>query len=109
MSRRFTAFLIVSLLSSAVWSGERGELGLRLKHEGLAWRIVRISPDGEAARAGLQVGDVVIQINNLFLPSEDQLLHTVAGLKPGDVIEISVLDRHGAAKSYRLKAGATSD
>ena len=107
--RRFTAFLIGLLLSSAVLSGEKGELGLRLKHEGLAWRIVGISPDGEAARAGLQVGDVVIQINNLFLPSEDQLLHTVAGLKPGNVIEVSVLDRLGAMRSYPLRARATSD
>ncbi len=82
---------------------------MRLKHEGLVWRIIGISPDGDAARVGLHVGDVVIQINDLYLPSEEQLLDRVTSLKPGDVVTMSVLDRLGIVNSYSLEAKAASD
>jgi S1-C subfamily serine protease len=101
--------LVLFTLSSAVWSGESGEIGLRLKHEGLGWRIIRITPESAAARAGLRVGEVVIGINNLFLPSEEQVRRTVSGLKPGDTLTVRVLDRSGEANVYELEAEPSSD
>jgi S1-C subfamily serine protease len=90
-----STLVTVFILSVAAWSGEKGELGLRLQPAGLAWRVVGISPHSAAAKAGLQIGDIVIQIDNLFLPSADQLRRIIAGLKQGDLIKISTLGPDG--------------
>jgi S1-C subfamily serine protease len=105
---RCVVLLFLCVYSSFGWSGEKGEIGLGLKREGLAWRVIRISRDGQAAKAGLKVGDVVVQINNLFLPSEEQLSATVAGLKPGDVVEVSVLSRLGGYVLHKITAATAS-
>jgi S1-C subfamily serine protease len=99
-------FLLLNFCATAS-AGESGEIGMRLKQEGLAWRVVGITPEGPADRAGLRAGNVVIQINNIFLPSTDQLRRTVAGLKPGDALKITVLGPTGPV-DHVIKARSTS-
>jgi S1-C subfamily serine protease len=98
-----TAVLLLLLNFCAASAGERGEIGMRLQQQGLAWRVVEITPNGAADNAGLQTGAVVIQINNLFLPSAEQLQRMVAGLKPGEVVKVSIIGPDGPVDHF-LKA-----
>ncbi len=106
---RSTALLLAVLLSSVVWAGEKGELGLRLKHQGLFWEILAINPESAAAKTGVRVGDLVTRINNFTFPSEQQLVDTVATLRPGDVIRISIVDGQGVERSFELEAGSRAE
>jgi C-terminal processing protease CtpA/Prc len=96
VTRAALALLSVNLFVTAS-AAERGSIGMRLQREGLAWRIVETVPGGPADKAGLRAGEVVVQINNLFLPSEDQMMRLVAGLKNGEVLRISVINTDGFA------------
>jgi S1-C subfamily serine protease len=106
MKSRSIAVLLLFLLSPAAWSGEKGKIGLRMKQVGVLWQVVRITPDSAAAKAGLHVGDAILEFNGLLLPSEQQLVQVVAGLRPGDVVTIKVFDLHGPIKAYKLEAMA---
>jgi S1-C subfamily serine protease len=106
MKSRSVALLLLFLLSPAAWSGEKGAIGLRLEQVGMLWRVVRTTPDGAAAKAGLQVGDEILEMNGVLLPSAEQLHRIVAGLRPGDVVTIEAFGRDGPRKSYRLEATA---
>jgi S1-C subfamily serine protease len=102
-----SAFLVMAALGTPVAAGDGAELGLRLAHEGLLWKVVRITPNGGAAKAGLHVGDVIVQVNSLHFPSEEQLRQVASGLKQGDVLTVTILGPGGQAK-FELKAEARS-
>ena len=85
---------------------QKGKIGLRLEQVGMLWRVVAITPAGAAAKAGVQVGDDIVAINGLLMPSTDQLRQIVAGLRPGEVVTLKLFDLRGPAKVYRLEATA---
>ena len=94
----------VLLASHAIaWAGERGVFGLRLSQEGLLWKIVAVSPHGPAERAGLRVGDYIIRVNNLMMPTEDQLRLLVSNVEPGETMRFVVTNSQGIGE-YSLVA-----
>ena len=88
---------------ATAWAGERGEFGLRLGQEGLLWKIVAVSPHGPAGRAGLRVGDYVIRVNNLTMPTEEQLRRLVSNVESGETFRFVVTNSQGIAE-YNLVA-----
>ncbi len=75
--------------------------------------ILRVSPNGPAARAGLQgiarnrsgatiLGDIIIAIDNKSVNSTDELLGVLESYKPNDQVAISII-RQGQQQQVRLR------
>jgi serine protease DegS len=50
-----------------------------------------VSPDGPAARAGIQVNDLIISVNNKPAVSALETMDQVAEIRPGSVISVVVM------------------
>jgi S1-C subfamily serine protease len=52
--------------------------------------VEKIYPDTPAATAGLQTGDVILQVDSVAIRSESQLINLVSGLPIGQRIRLQV-------------------
>jgi serine protease Do len=53
--------------------------------------VAVVTPNGPAARAGMEPGDIILEVNNRTIPSRDELVQTIMALKPGTTVPITVL------------------
>ena len=75
------------------------EMARQLKMEGDAGVLVaEVAPDGAAARAGIQRGDVILEVNQEGVSRPDQVASAAAKARPGDVVLLRV--KRGNAASY---------
>ena len=74
-------------LASALEPAEALRLGLN-RVSGALVEIVH--PDTPAARAGLKVGDVILQIEDVALRDENHLINVVSALPPGQKVRLTV-------------------
>jgi serine protease Do len=90
---------IVSVATRALKAGDQppkmanpnsGYLGVTLDEGDGGAKIKSLSRDNPAAKAGLEVGDVVIQVGSRKTPNVEALINTVGRYKPGDVIALEV-------------------
>src|SRR3954471_6758348 len=77
--------------------------GLGLK-EARGVAISSVSPGGPAERAGLQQGDVILQINGKSVNDPNELRNTVAAIAPGTDVTVTVA-RNGAEQQFHVKLG----
>lgn len=68
--------------------------------------VVEITPDGEAERAGLRVGDVVSEI--LGKPANEETNQQLARLNPGDPISVKVRS-NGLERELRWKVSGNQE
>jgi serine protease Do len=67
------------------------DMARQLKVEGDAGVLVsEVSPDGAAARAGVQRGDVILEVNQEAVTRPDQVVAAAAKAQPGDVVLLRV-------------------
>lgn len=86
-------------------SGSRATLGIRLDRAAeAAPKIVGVEDGGPAATAGLQPGDVIIQINAHAIASISDLRQALSQSKPGDTVEVTYR-RENVAKTVAVKLG----
>lgn len=69
----------------------RGELGVHLDAAEKRPTISHVSPFSAAARCGLQVGDVILQMADRVVDSTDSWNHTINRYHPGDTFFLRVL------------------
>ena len=60
--------------------------------------VAEVSPDGAAARAGIQRGDVILEVNQESVTRPEQVVAAASKAKPGDVVLLRV--KRGPAASY---------
>jgi S1-C subfamily serine protease len=64
--------------------------------------VTQVQPGGSAAKAGIQPGDVVIQINGQPTPTQSALQTILAGLHPGDVATLQVVRADGTQQLVKV-------
>jgi serine protease Do len=75
------------------------ELARQLKIEGDGGVLIAdVAADGAAARAGIQRGDVILEVNQEGVNRPDQVTAVVSKAKPGDVVLLRV--KRGTAASF---------
>lgn len=66
--------------------------------------VAQVLENGPAAKGGLQVGDVILSVNEQPIIMSADLPHLVGGLKPGSKVELEVV-REGERKTLQLSVG----
>jgi len=69
--------------------------------------VVAVSPDSEAQRAGLQVGDTIIEL--LGQPVGQESRQEVARLNPGDWLSVKVQSRRAGERQLKWKVGGRQE
>jgi Do/DeqQ family serine protease len=70
--------------------------------------ITRVFPDSAAEKAGLEVGDIIVGINDKKVTSAAELRNTIGLLRSGDEIGISYL-RDNKSRSTKAELGRAED
>lgn len=70
--------------------------------------VAQVLQDGPAAKGGLQVGDVILNLNGQPIVMSADLPHLVGALKAGDKAELDVM-REGGRKMLTMTVGAVPD
>ena len=95
------------------WAGRRAMLGLSPEDTELGVRVAGVSPNGPAAEAGIEVGDVIIEIDGAALadprvtnrgkqsPSE-LLLAQMGTVDPGETVTLKVV-RDGDEREVEIE------
>jgi serine protease Do len=80
-------------------------LGMDHPHGAL---IGEVEPDGPGAKAGLQAGDVIEQVDQTDIPHSEDLPRTIARHAPGSRVNLKVL-RNGHEQSFGITLAAIND
>jgi hypothetical protein len=82
---------------------ERKAAGLE---PGVGVRVVSVSPDGPADKAGLRPEDIVVKIDGKEFPADkDAAGKLISELSPGQDVDVEIL-RDGKSETLRLKVGS---
>jgi len=82
----------------------RGFLGIELTDSEKSVGIKSVLTDGPAAKAGLQAGDEVTQVNGKEIKNARDLRKQAAELKPGQSIKVTVR-RDAESREFTVKSG----
>ena len=63
--------------------------------------VAGVSANGAAARAGLEEGDVILEVNGIRVNSRSELLELIGRQRPGDKVQLLV-ERKGRERNYTL-------
>jgi serine protease Do len=70
--------------------------------------VVSVQPDGPAAMAGIEPGDVITQLNGATIQASGELPPLVADIKPGTEGRVTVW-RNGQARTLNVQVGAIEE
>ncbi|HVO41308.1 MAG TPA: PDZ domain-containing protein, partial [Aggregatilineales bacterium] len=107
----FTAVIIVviaasiPLLTQAQTSTPPAFLGVRTVVNSQGTQIVEVIPNSPAANGGLQVGDVIVAIENAPITGDYPIDAALAKLKPGDKAQFT-LARNGQVLNMIVTLGS---
>lgn len=65
-----------------------GDLGLKQRTGAL---VASVTKDGPAGKAGVEPGDVIVEVNGRPITSRDELIRIITATKPGTTVPVKVL------------------
>jgi serine protease Do len=92
----------IGILPNAIAPGEEQAFGLKPGQKGVA--ISQVDPNTPGAKAGLQVGDVIVAVNGNLVQDENSFRLQVAGMAPGTKVELRIV-RNGEEQTVPLTLG----
>ena len=94
-----------------VVNSHRAELGVRVvtvvdpNGQPAGMGVVSVVPSGPAAAAGIQPGEVITAVNNTSVRGASDLAQTLAGLDPGQKVEVALTTAQGATRTVTVTLG----
>lgn len=79
-------------------------LGIQAESTPQGDNVADVVADGPSAKAGLQAGNVITEVDGQKIDRQHTLLDLLYGHKPGDVVELTV-DRNGSTTSMQVTLG----
>jgi putative serine protease PepD len=67
--------------------------------------VARVQPGGPAAKAGIRAGELVTAVDGTATPDPATLADVLAGLRPGQLVRVSVVAPGGARRTVRVTLG----
>ncbi|WP_229683863.1 S1C family serine protease [Nocardia camponoti] len=71
------------------------QIGVKLRPQDTAARVLESTPDGPAAKAGIPAGAVITRIDDRPIDSGDALIAAVRSHQPGDKVKVTYTDEQG--------------
>ena len=78
---------------------------LDMQYEGPGAKIAGLTDSGNARAAGLQEGDIVVELNGTPVVDATDLIVDIRSMAPGDVVKLTV-ERDGATRTVELTLAA---
>jgi C-terminal processing protease CtpA/Prc len=111
LSAEFTAPAVREVMKNVGMARQRAMIGIGTEDDASGVRVTAVSPNGPAAAAGLQRGDVIVAIDGAALPAAAggqsptaALVAQMENLEPGETVSLEVRAPDG---SYRTVAVQT--
>jgi membrane-associated protease RseP (regulator of RpoE activity) len=70
--------------------------------------VTDVTEGSPAERAGLQPGDIIVEVDGEGVPADGNLADLIAHHRPGDKVEVSVL-RGGRMRAFEVELGRNPD
>ena len=67
--------------------------------------ITKVEPGGPAAKAGIEAGELVTNVNGTATPDPGTLADVLAGLRPGQTVTVAATRPGGAERTVRVTLG----
>jgi serine protease Do len=80
-------YIGISMAPEGLEDAKKKELGINTDVDGVY--VMEVAPNGAAAQAGLQKGDVIVKVNGIKVDENAQLAELVARQKPGDKVSLT--------------------
>lgn len=84
----------------------KADYGLSNKDGGL---VKRVQPNSPAAKAGIEVGDIVRKIDGKTMKTNEDVIKTIGKKKVGDTVKLEILRNSSEKKTLNLKVGDRPD
>ena len=75
------------------------QLGLPVDHGAL---VVQTAPGGPAAKAGIKVGDVIVEFDSKPVNTQDDLGALIRAHQPGDRVAVKVVHGNGSSSTLTV-------
>ena len=83
----------------------RAYLGIRIGETNAGVYVNDVTSGGPAAKAGLKVGDVITAVDGKQTLSTDLLGAALASKKPGQTVQLSIVEQNGSKKTASVTLG----
>jgi len=93
-------------MPNGITPGQEQAFGLKPGQSGVA--ISQVDPNSPGAKAGLQVGDVIVAVNGNPVQDENSFRIQIAGMAPGTTVQLRI-ERNGQESTVPVTLGENTE
>lgn len=91
--------------SSTIPNNQGGYLGVTVETVSSGVYVISVVPGSPASKAGIQPGDIIVQVNDKQIISAQQLATVIKSYAPGTMVAI-VVDRNNSSLTLNVMLGS---
>lgn len=95
---------VVSVLPRSLSGGNKGFLGIGTDAHAKGVLVTRVLPQGNAGKAGIEVGDIITRIDDEVCDTPEKLIRMISSTAPGDKVALNFL-RKGKPLTKSIQLG----
>jgi S1-C subfamily serine protease len=96
----------IGIMPNGITPGQEQAFGLKPGQTGVA--ISQVDPNSPGAKAGLQVGDVIVAVNGNQVQDENSFRIQIAGMAPGTTVQLRI-ERNGQESTVPVTLGENTE